>query len=83
MFPPCSMPSFPTIYSLSWRLCGSPLPHAAAPVQPQRKARCAGLRGARAGCSGAQGCVKSALNFPRNAELAQTQLLAQTVRAGS
>ena len=26
MFPPCSMPSFPTIYSLSWRLCPYPLP---------------------------------------------------------
>ncbi len=25
MFPPCSMPSFPTIYSLSWRLWVSPL----------------------------------------------------------
>ena len=23
MFPPCSMPSLPTIYSLSWRKCGS------------------------------------------------------------
>ena len=33
MFPPCSMPSFPTIYSLSWRLCGSP-PLARAPHRP-------------------------------------------------
>src|SRR5215472_491707 len=24
MFPPCSMPSFPTMYSLSWRLCPTP-----------------------------------------------------------
>src|SRR4029453_9211701 len=27
MFPPCSMPSFPTIYSLSWRLCLAPPRH--------------------------------------------------------
>jgi hypothetical protein len=26
MFPPCSMPSFSTIYSLSWRKCPQPLP---------------------------------------------------------
>jgi hypothetical protein len=26
MFPPCSMPSLPTIYSLSWRLWWKPLP---------------------------------------------------------
>ena len=26
MFPPCSMPSLPTIYSLSWRLCRLPPP---------------------------------------------------------
>ena len=25
MFPPCSMPSVPTIYSLSWRLWDTPL----------------------------------------------------------
>jgi hypothetical protein len=29
MFPPCSMPSFSTIYSLSWRKCPTPLPPAA------------------------------------------------------
>ena len=33
MFPPCSMPSWPTIYSLSWRLCpGPPRPPRASAV---------------------------------------------------
>ena len=27
MFPPCSMPSFSPIYSLSWRLWGYRVPH--------------------------------------------------------
>ena len=50
MFPPCSMPSLPTIYSLSWRKCLEPPGHSAeaqacrqGTQRPHAEGRCAAL----------------------------------------